>query len=166
MLIRFTRGKKHDVLTCVRDDGTSTWMHERHGFVVHDLGHYAVETTFGYEAGFFGLVAKGWDLSAADFGRDPRTKQKYPWPSGARQEPVEYVVSLIQRRSEGIQTPDEIREAMRLYCGHAPDTFTDERIERAHQEVGRLERLWAAVPEGGSLELEFPPAPEAAVTHR
>lgn len=157
MLIRFARGKKHDTLTCMRDDGSVTWMHERHGFVQHDLGHYAIETTFGYEAGFFGLVAMGWDVSSEDFGRDPRTKERYPWPAGYPQEPVEYVVSLIQRGPDtGIQTSDEFRDALRIYWGHVPEVFTDERIETARQEVARLECLWLEVPEGGRLELEFP----------
>lgn len=76
MLIRFTKAKradKPDVLTCVRDDGSTTWMHERPGFVLHDLAHYAAEITFGYRLGFFGLVASGWELSNSDFGRDPKT---------------------------------------------------------------------------------------------
>lgn len=29
MRLQFTRGKKGDVLTCVRADGSITWMHER-----------------------------------------------------------------------------------------------------------------------------------------
>lgn len=32
-------------------------------FPAHDMTHYAVETTFGYTEGFFGLVADGWDMS-------------------------------------------------------------------------------------------------------
>ncbi len=161
MLVRFTRGKRNDVLTCRRDDGTITWMAERPEFVAHDLGHYAVETVFGYRLGFFGLVAQGWDLSTTDFGRDPRTKARYPWPDGA-QEPVEYVVSLIQRGPQaGICTADALREALRLYWGRVPDGFDDGRIARARREVARLEGLWAAVPAGGTLELEFPPTPPA-----
>lgn len=163
MRIRFVRGTKQDVLTCVRDDGTTTWMHERPGFVVHDLAHYAVETGFGYASGFFGLVAHGWELSSADFGRDPATKERYPWPGG-EQEPVEYVVSLFQRgREVGVGTADEIREALRLYWGHVPAVFTDDRIERVKRGLADLERRWAAVPQGGSLELEFlvPPEPPA-----
>ena len=37
MLIRFTKAKrsdKRDVLTCVRDEGSETWLHERPGFVL------------------------------------------------------------------------------------------------------------------------------------
>ena len=103
-----------------------------------------METVFGYRLGFFGLVAQGWDLSTTDFGRDPRTKARYPWPDGA-QEPVEYVVSLIQRGPQaGISTADALREALRLYWGHVPDGFDDGRIALARREVARLEGVWAA----------------------
>ena len=49
------------VLRCVRGDGTVTWQrHEgAHGrfFPLHDLTHYAVETTLGFRSGFYGLIA-------------------------------------------------------------------------------------------------------------
>ena len=77
MFIRFTKGRRTDVLTCTRDDGTVTWTHERPGFVLHDLAHYAVEAELGYALGFYGLVAHGWDLSSSDFWRDPKTKERY-----------------------------------------------------------------------------------------
>lgn len=161
MLIRFTKGKRADVLTCTRDNGTVTWMHERPGFVLHDLAHYAVETGFGYALGFFGLVAQGWDLSSSDFGRDPSTKQRCPWPGGA-QEPVEYVVSLFQRRFTDVQSPDEIRAALALYCREVPPRFTDERIEATRAALERLHHRWEEVPAGDSLELRFPAEPAAA----
>src|SRR5215472_15305206 len=52
-------------LRCTRADGSVTWQKQntRHAahFALHDLTHYAVETTLGYRSGFFGLVAQGWD---------------------------------------------------------------------------------------------------------
>ena len=54
------------VLRCVRADGSVTWQKQpdRHAafFALHDLTHFAVETTLGYRQGFFGLVAEGWDF--------------------------------------------------------------------------------------------------------
>jgi len=47
------------VLRCVRADGSVTWQKQtaRHAafFALHDLTHFAVETTLGYRQGFFGL---------------------------------------------------------------------------------------------------------------
>ena len=50
MVIRLTKGKgeKPGTLTCVRDDGTTTWQKSSEYFARHDLMHYAVETTLGY----------------------------------------------------------------------------------------------------------------------
>ncbi|HTI64674.1 MAG TPA: hypothetical protein VL524_14195 [Gemmatimonadaceae bacterium] len=72
LLIRIQ--KKSDgsaALTAVRADGTTTWQRQAgqlgRFFPLHDLTHYAVETTLGFRRAFFGLLAEGWDLS--DFGR-------------------------------------------------------------------------------------------------
>ena len=61
--------KKPDgaVVTFVRPDGTATTSRlGQGGFgAVHDLTHYAVESTLRLRHGFLGLVADGWNL--ADF---------------------------------------------------------------------------------------------------
>ena len=161
MRIRFTKGKradKPDVLTCVRADGTTTWMHERPGFVDHDLAHYAVETTFGYRYGFFGLVRSGWELSRSDFGRHPVTKARLPWPdpTGAPMEPVEYVVALLERedRDNGI-TPEDFPAAMRLYVGDRRPSNPEARLAAARRTLRALQERWRTVRPGESLELAF-----------
>ena len=53
------------VLRCVRADGSVTWQkQERHAafFALHDLTHFAVESTLGFRRGFYGLIAEGWDV--------------------------------------------------------------------------------------------------------
>ena len=161
MRVRFAKAKrpdKPDVLTCLREDGSSTWMHERPGFVYHDLAHYAAETAFGYRFGFFGLVRSGWDLSSADFGRDPVTHERFPWPdpTGAPVEPVEYVVSLLQRERGGYGvTQDDFHDAMRLYVGDSHPPIPDDRLAAARQALRDLYTRWDEVPPGESLELTF-----------
>lgn len=162
MLIRFSKGRradKPDVLTCVREDGSTTWMHERPGFVYHDLAHYAVETTFGYRYGFFGLVRSGGDVSGSDFGRDPVTKERLPWPdaSGAPMEPVEYVVSWIQREQLGPAgiSPDDFHEALRMYVGNNRPPIPEERLATARRTLRELYGRWESVPPGEALELTF-----------
>ena len=63
-------------ITLTRADGTVTWQRQKGKlalvFPPHDLTHYAVETTLGYQHAFYGLVADGWDIS--DFAA--------PWPRG------------------------------------------------------------------------------------
>ena len=161
MLVRFTKAKrsdKRDVLTCIREDGSATWMHERPGFVNHDLAHYAVETNFGYQYGFFGLVRSGWELSTEHFGRDPRTRQPLPWPdtSGAPVEPVEYVVSLLQREhAKNGFTPDDFHDALKLYVGEARAPIPEARLAAARTRLRELYAEWECVSPGEALELEF-----------
>ena len=54
------------VLLCTRADGSIAWQKQpvRHGayFALHDLTHYAVETSLGYRRGFFGLISEGWNM--------------------------------------------------------------------------------------------------------
>ena len=67
--IRLKRGRDGpNTLVCIRPDGSQTMQHDKTGgfFAVHDLTHYAVETTLNHKRGFYGLVAEGWDLG--DFG--------------------------------------------------------------------------------------------------
>ncbi len=63
------------MLTCVRDDGRTTWMVLRQGafFRRHDLLHYAVESTLGLRESFYGLVAAGWNLD--EFARPDVTSR-------------------------------------------------------------------------------------------
>lgn len=78
-MLRIEIVKREDgtgVLRCTRADGSVTWQKQpKHGafFALHDLTHFAVETTLGYRRGFFGLIAEGWDLQDAggDGARGP-----------------------------------------------------------------------------------------------
>src|SRR4051812_4273896 len=77
LIVRLTRRADETiVLELRRADGTTTWE-KRAGptaefFAMHDLTHFAVESTLRSVRGFYELVAEGWDL--ADFGK--------PWPRG------------------------------------------------------------------------------------
>src|SRR5436190_2800556 len=62
--VQFARGKdKKDVLSVVRADGSQSWQHQQPGIPVHDLTHFAIESTLGLKNGFYGLLAQGWDIT-------------------------------------------------------------------------------------------------------
>ena len=139
------------LLRCYRADGSVTWQKqpERHAvhFTHHDLTHYAVETTLGYELGFFGLIAAGWDIEDTT-GKGARG----PLPDEAGE--VESVVGLFDsERGSGTRwTVDEFAE-------FAPRKLTrklDEASIRAIRST-RLElfRRWSSVETGSILELEY-----------
>src|SRR5437763_5924490 len=67
VIIEFTkRADGRTVLRCIRADESVTWQRNerRHArfFPLHDLTHYAVESELGFTAGFFGLIAAGWNI--------------------------------------------------------------------------------------------------------
>jgi hypothetical protein len=60
------------VLSVTRRDGSVAWQKQHAFFPVHDLTHYAIETTLGLRHAFWGMMADGWEFG--DFGT--------PWPRG------------------------------------------------------------------------------------
>src|SRR5215470_7938977 len=94
--------KRHDgstVLRCKRADGSETWQkQDRHAafFALHDLTHFAVESTLGFKHGFYGLIAEGWDIEDTT-GKGKRGA--LPAEAGE----VEYIVgSLDGERGSGV----------------------------------------------------------------
>lgn len=162
MHVRLTKRRDGGaVLACTRDDGTVTWQrHEGKNaafFPIHDLTHFAVETTLGHRHGFYGLLADGWHI--ADFGA--------PWPRGPMPEETiisELIVGFLdaERASGTRSTAADLDEKAELYFAahgtRSPWTpLSDEDLARVHATMARLISQWSSLGEGDSLELEFDP---------
>ncbi len=163
LMIRLKRNADGSAaLTCTRADGSVTWQRQTgsHGQVLpaHDLTHYAIETALGYEEGFYGLLAAGWEMS--DFSS--------PWPRGtippeARE--VELLVGLFdsERRMGEIWSAAQLQAQGELYAashrkGRAPvavPVLSEEKVEKIRSFRDELLEHWAAVPLGEALELSF-----------
>jgi hypothetical protein len=141
------------VLRCTRADGSVTWQkQEKHGahFALHDLTHFAVETTLGYRRGFFGLIAEGWDIEDTT-GKGERG----PLPDETTK--AESIVALFNiglfdmKRLAGARwTAEEMNSV-----SHAVRRLADEEILAVRKRRGELFRRWSAVPVGGTLELLY-----------
>ncbi len=149
-------------LTCTRADGTVIWQRQsgQRGLVfpTHDLTHYVVETVLGYQHGFYGLLAGGWEFG--DFSA--------PWPRGviplaARE--AELVVGIFEteRRMGGGWSGAELREQGKTFAAaqkpgrpHADmPALTDEQVEKIHALQEEVLARWAATKQGETLELVF-----------
>ena len=152
------------VLSCTRADGTVTWQRHQgrqgHYFPLHDLTHYAVETTLGFRRGFFGLIADGWDIedTGGKGGRGPLPEEALL---------VEQLVGLISlgRGSEGPWTADELDDQLRRVT---PDSalvaaarLSEERLGQVLASLTELVASWALVEPGGTMTLSFDLAPTA-----
>jgi hypothetical protein len=146
-------------LSCRRGDGSVTWQHHNgqqgRFFPLHDLTHYAVETVLHHPLGFYGLVARGWDLT--DFGK--------PWPRGPL--PVEALASellvgfLDRERGAGVLwAADDFNSSAATHYAErglsgAP-VVTDDNLRDVRDKRRELFARWAALPAGETLELPFP----------
>jgi hypothetical protein len=143
-----------------RADGTTTWQ-KRTGptaefFAVHDLTHYAVETTLGYRGAFYGLVAGGWDLS--DFGSPWR---RGPLPTEALAAEVIVGCFDTQRAAHERLSASQCNTAAQSYFdarrSPSPVQVSDEELDRVRSLLSDLVWRWHAATAGDSLELSFPP---------
>jgi hypothetical protein len=157
LLIHIKKGRDGpDVLTCVRPDGSATWQRVHAAFPIHDLTHYAVETTLGLRNGFLGLVAQGWDIE--DFGT--------PWPRGplpAEAGWVECVVGVFWQEYLGreefplAEVNARLAAVLGSYEGVLRRELTAAEVEQIRSRLRELAERWAEVPVGGALERSFPP---------
>ncbi len=153
----------NSALSCIRANGTSTWQRHRRSsgafFPLHDLTHYAVETTLDVSGAFYGLLATGWEID--DFGP--------PWPRGPLPPialDIELIVGFLDAERAGgvIWSAEDLRDKAALYYAankrEAPrsapsSTITDEQLDRIRARRGELFAQWTAVPIGDVLELTF-----------
>ena len=160
LLIRIK--KKTDgaaALSCIRADSSATWQRQdgRLGafFPLHDLTHYAVETTIGFRRAFYGLVADGWDLTSFEA---PGMKDRLPEEAGL----AELIVGFfdLERATGVVATADEFNWKIQSYfADHALPApafrISDDQLGRIRQSRDDLFRRWRELPPGETLELGF-----------
>lgn len=165
LTVQIKRGRNGpSVLTCIRVDGTRTWSHLHPFFPTHDLMHFAVETTLGFTAAFFGLIASGWSIP--DFGVPGAPRRLPPeaiWAEG--------MVGLFDQERVGGNrwSAEAFNEGMRLNAAaHGTPglrSVTEAELEGIRARYRDLLDRWAATESGATLELTFAPdgaAPAAA----
>jgi hypothetical protein len=152
------------VVSVTRADGSATSGQLGAGSFgpVHDLAHYAVETQLGATQGFYGLLARGWNipdfavrgaaarfpdeaivveclvgqLAPVVFSAQPMTAAEFNWLAGT-------AVAAVRPQAE------------------AP-RFDDAGFARLRTTLLDLVARWHELPVGGTLELDFPVTPAAA----
>jgi hypothetical protein len=167
LLIRIK--KKTDgsaALTCTRADSSVTWQRQEgqlgRFFPLHDLTHYAVETSLGFTEAFYGLVASGWDMS--DFGRES-TRGKAPEQAFL----AELIVGFfdLERATGVIETADDFNDKIVTWYVDNKRPVPSFRLTEADVEKIRSVRAemfakWRALPPGDALEIPFERSPQPA----
>lgn len=152
------------VLHCARPDGSQTWQrHRKHAdfFPLHDLWHFAVETTLGLRYGFYGLLASGWNIT--DFGARP-----IPEHAAAEAQLAEHAVNLLTteqaagHRYDAGGFNEALSAALRQAGGTLDRPVTDEELDAIRALWMQLAVRWSRVPPGGEMEITFDGTPARA----
>ncbi len=155
--IRLRRGRDGpDSLTLTRGDGTTTGQRLPRGQAQHDLTHYAVESCLKFSNAFYGLVARGKDISDFD-NRETRGKT----PDDAML--TEFLVNqILLEHASGEFAEAEQFNAVMLWT---LEKHQDGDLARAHRPVSPAElatirttarevwRRWSQTAPGEALTL-------------
>ena len=146
------------VLRCTRADDTVTWQRQDGPqgafFPLHDLTHYSVETVLGVREGFFGLVAKGWEIDDTT-GKGKRGAL----PPDAVV--VEHIVGFLDvERATGGEWSAEDFAAQLANAGVTLSptmrrALTDDALGQIRELRRDLFSRWMRTPAGESLRLAF-----------
>ena len=146
------------MLRCVRADGSVTWQKQesRHAafFALHDLTHFAVESTLGFRRAFFGLVAEGWEI-------EETTGQQARGAIPDEAKAVEYIVGSLdsERASGAVWSAEDFNQQAAIHAASAgqpePRPLTDEELTRVRARRAELFAKWRAIAPGQALELRF-----------
>jgi hypothetical protein len=155
MKIEFSKKKGGQyIISCIRKDGTLTWKQSTSFFVMHDLCHYAAETTLGFKNSFFGMLASGIDISEFDL---PREQRGFPLPDEALF--TEHLVNLLlidcsQGRIENFINILFEHKELKNTSGLPKDLLV-EQLETIRLKCSELNQQWNVITEGQTLELIF-----------
>ena len=155
MKISFTKtGKDEHVFSCIRKDGSTTWQHVSPFFMMHDLCHYAVETTLALKNAFFGMVASGIDITNFDLPKEQRNIQLTDEAIFAEHLVNLLVIDYAQGRMENL-----IEIFTHVYDGKSGSKLlsyiTDEKMEKIRKAYCDLLEQWKSTPVSESLNLLF-----------
>ena len=155
MEIRFLKKKngKH-VLTCKRNDGSSTWSHLDAFFLRHDLMHYSVETTMQFKTAFYGMIAKGISTTEFDLPKEQRNIKLSDETIYA-----EHIVNLAMIENREGKFDDfniQFRESLQQSNSSLnPVIVKEEQLEKMHTTYNKLIAEWNKLHKGESLTLHF-----------
>lgn len=146
------------VLRCVRADGSASWQRNAgpraRFFAMHDLTHYAVESMLETDEGFYGLIARGWDIEETT-GKG--AKGALPEAAIA----VEHLVGLLDaERSSGTTIPaaevNAYSAAFARESGRAglPE-LSEELLRRIRAEATQWQTAWNNLSPGETMTLSF-----------
>lgn len=160
MKIQFKKQNgKPCILSCIRDNGTMTWVKMYPGIEAHDLGHYAVETVLHFKHAFYGMVARGSNIEDFELPRDKRPDAVLPKNLHHEALISEHLVNLIMVKAQTMEDRMDILNQLRSILNENglpfPENLTKENMEKIWSAFLGLNTQWKQLPIGEIMELEF-----------
>lgn len=155
--------KKHlnklDTLSCTRKDGSQTWSKIHPGLAIHDLIHYAVETTLGFQNAFYGLLAQGYNIEDFALPRGERPIALLPKNLPFEAIYTEFVVGLFQMETLSSEPYADFNGLLRAaYIEKRLKGFrslSEEQIHNIRLKIKTLNQSWQEKTYDEALVLEF-----------
>ncbi len=142
------------MLHCTRENGSATWLPLTPFFVIHDLCHYAVETTLGLRHAFYGMLAAGTDIRDFELPRDQRPFELTPEALQAEQLVNLLVIEYSQGWMENFL--EELDQVNRMNNDRQQPVSLDEpTLEKIRVAFNMLTERWHSLSENESLVLNF-----------
>lgn len=160
MKIQFKKQQsKPSILTCIREDGSTTWVKMYPGIEAHDLGHYAVETILDFKNAFYGMVAKGSNIEDFELPREQRPNEVLPQNLDSEALIAEHLVNLIMTKAQTEYGTFDIMASLKAILGENslpfPENLTENKMDEVWILFQDLNRQWEQLPAGNTMELEF-----------
>jgi hypothetical protein len=155
MEILFTKTSKgYPVISCRRKDGSVTWKLVSSFFILHDLCHFAVETTIPLKNAFYGMVAGGIDINDFDL---PKEQRKFQLAEEAIF--AERLVNLLTIE----YTQGRMENFMEMFTGiyedhNGSDTgvlIKEDQLEKIRKNYKELMKRWDSLPGTETMTLLF-----------
>ncbi|MGI8951627.1 MAG: hypothetical protein ACR2FN_08585 [Chitinophagaceae bacterium] len=147
------REKEH-VISCKRKDGSDTWMKTDEFFVMHDLMHYAVETTLHYKTAFYGMLAQGVSITDFELPKNERTFSLTKEAGFA--ENIVNVLFIELRQQKFPDFNSTITEIYRMNnYSEEPPLLTEIQLQNIRAKFHELCAKWNSLKTNETLQLMF-----------
>jgi hypothetical protein len=148
------RGNSKHIISYVRDGLEAYWIEADNFLVLHDLCHFAIETTLGYKTAFWGLVNSG--INPSDF-EDKKKRDRLNLSNEAWYAEHLANLFLIEYSQGAFENINEVFKQCMIE--HNPNIamkqFSDTDIAAIRTSLYHLIDNWNMVEEGNFFSLEF-----------
>ena len=148
---------KPSVLSCTREDGSTTWTSVYPGLELHELAHYVVEQRLELNNYFYGLLAQGYNIEDFELPKDERPTELMPSNLPVESLVVEHMVNLLQVgfNSEDYDFFQTLQSVLAEKQLPLPEQVDESMAQQLQAELRLWWQKWTNLGVNDKLELEF-----------